>query len=113
MAAELHLAAGAEEVWTPLPGAGPLRSRADARRLPGGRWTGRDLKLSAHHPLGTARMGSDHRRSVVDGHGRVHGIGGLAVVDASALPGSPGVNPQVTIMALATRSARRLAEDLA
>jgi choline dehydrogenase-like flavoprotein len=37
---------------------------------------------------------------------------GLFVVDGSAVPSSLGVNPQVTIMALATRAAERIATRL-
>jgi choline dehydrogenase-like flavoprotein len=81
-------------------------------RITEGRWTAADLKLSAYHPMGTCRMGKDPRSSVVDEHGRAHDLPGLVVTDASVLPGSTYVNPQITIMALATRSARRLATEL-
>ena len=40
---------------------------------------------------------------------QVHGIPGLYVADGSAVPSSPQVNPQVTIMALAVRLGRALA----
>jgi choline dehydrogenase-like flavoprotein len=62
--------------------------------------------------MGTCRMGSDPQSSVVDGYGRAHDVPGLVIADASVLPGSTYVNPQITIMALATRSARRLASEL-
>ena len=41
----------------------------------------------------------------MDGDGAMHGVDGLHVADASVIPGSPGVNPQITIMALASRLA--------
>ena len=59
----------------------------------------------AFHPLGTARADADPSRGVVDGDLRLHGVEGLYVCDASAVPSSLGVNPQITIMALATRLA--------
>ncbi|HEU4731178.1 MAG TPA: GMC oxidoreductase, partial [Kofleriaceae bacterium] len=71
-----------------------------------------DLDLSAYHPLGTARMGRDPQSSVVDPDHRVHDVEALYVVDGSAVPTSLGVNPQVTIMAMATRAAERIAGAL-
>jgi choline dehydrogenase len=41
---------------------------------------------SAYHPCGTCRMGAEHDGAVVDPQGRVHGIAGLRVVDASIMP---------------------------
>ncbi|OQY98956.1 MAG: hypothetical protein B6D41_01925 [Chloroflexi bacterium UTCFX4] len=51
--------------------------------------------------------------SVTDGEGRVHNVPGLYVADASLMPGSTAVNPQMTIMALATRVARKILETQA
>jgi len=62
------------------------------------------------HPLGTARAHRDRRRGVVDGHLRLHGTRGVHVADGAAVPGPLGVNPQITIMALATRLAHHLLE---
>ncbi len=94
---ELFRAAGAREVYLPLPaGVTPARARA------------RDLKLLAFHPLGTARADADPARGVLDPDLRVHGVEGLYVADGSVMPSSLGVNPQITIMALATRLAYHL-----
>ncbi len=41
---------------------------------------------SAYHPCGTCRMGTDTNKAVVDAQGRVHGIDGLRIVDASIFP---------------------------
>jgi len=62
----------------------------------------------AFHPLGTARADGDPLRGVVDADLRVHGLEGLYVADGSVVPSSLGVNPQLTIMALATRLAFHL-----
>jgi choline dehydrogenase-like flavoprotein len=62
----------------------------------------------AFHPLGSARAGADPENSVVDPELRVHGVPGLYVSDASVVPTALGVNPQITIMTLATRLAFRL-----
>ena len=112
LAAEIYLAAGAEEVHTLLPAMPPVRKREELARITGGGWTAADLKLSAYHPMGTCRMGSDPRSAVVDEHGRSHDVPGLVIADASVLPGSTYVNPQITIMALVARNARHLAASL-
>jgi choline dehydrogenase-like flavoprotein len=112
LACELYLAAGASEVQSLLPGLPPIRRREHLRWITEGRWKAAHLKLSAYHPMGTCRMGADPRASVVDEFGHVFGVPGLVVADASVLPGSTHVNPQITIMALATRIGRRLAEEL-
>jgi choline dehydrogenase-like flavoprotein len=94
---ELLEAAGAREVYLPLPdGVPPERARL------------RDLKLMAFHPLGTARADARASHGVIDGDLRVHGAEGVYVADGSAVPSSLGVNPQMTIMALATRLAFNL-----
>jgi choline dehydrogenase-like flavoprotein len=67
-----------------------------------------DLKLMAFHPLGSARMDARPAHGVLDGDGRVHGTEGVYVCDGSAIPSSLGVNPQITIMTLATRLAHHL-----
>ena len=112
LATEIYLAAGAEEVHTLLPGLPSIKKREELSKITGGHWTATDLKLSAYHPMGTCKMGSDARTSVVDAHGNAHDVPGLVITDASVLPGSTYVNPQITIMALATRSARHLAAEL-
>jgi choline dehydrogenase-like flavoprotein len=62
----------------------------------------------AFHPLGTARADASPASGVLDPDLRVHGVDGLYVSDASAVPSSLGVNPQITIMALASRLAYHL-----
>lgn len=60
-----------------------------------------------YHPLGGCVL-----RSATDAYGRAKGYDGLYVVDGSLVPGSIGVNPFVTITALAERTmARVLAQD--
>jgi choline dehydrogenase-like flavoprotein len=94
---ELFEAAGAREVYLPLPhGVEPERARVQ------------DLKLMAFHPLGTARADARPTHGVVDGQLRLHGVEGVHVADGSVVPSALGVNPQITIMALATRLAYHL-----
>ena len=58
--------------------------------------------------MGTARAGTDPGWAVCDPFGAVHDTVGLTVADASLFPGPVGVNPMLTIMALATRAAERM-----
>jgi choline dehydrogenase-like flavoprotein len=59
------------------------------------------LRLAGFHPSGTAAAGSDPSCHPVDPAGRLRGIDGVWVADGSVLPSCPGVNPQVSIMAIA------------
>jgi choline dehydrogenase-like flavoprotein len=61
--------------------------------------------------MGSARAGTDAKTSVCDPHGRVRGVSNLYVADASLFPTSVGVNPMVTVMAMATRIARAVQDD--
>ncbi len=108
----VFLAAGAERVLVPVHGFNEIHTEADLARFRQTRLKPRDVEVSAYHPLGTARMGADPRSSVVDAEHQVHDTPGLYVVDGASVPSSLGVNPQVTIMALATRAADKLAARL-
>ncbi len=57
--------------------------------------------LFSAHQMGTCRMGSDPRHAVCDHRGEVFGVRGLYIGDASAFPLSSGVNPMITVMAMA------------
>ena len=97
--ARVMLAAGAGEVE--LGGGAPqVRSEAE---LPSAmeKLNVRRLRLAGFHPSGTAAAGSDPSRHPVDPEGRLRGVDGVWVADGSILPSCPGVNPQVSIMALA------------
>ena len=109
----VYLAAGAEELYTGVRGHQIVRTPQDLTRLRQARLQARDFELTAYHPLGTARMGADPRQSVVGPDLQAHDLPGLYVCDGSVLPSSPAVNPQLTIMAVARRAARALADKLA
>lgn len=107
--AEIYFAAGAREVFLPvlgLGGLGPdsLRS-VDLEHIPK-----RQLECSSQHPLGTCRMGTSPESSVVDPDGQVWELPELYIADGSIVPSSLGVNPQLSIMSLATRVAWKLRE---
>ncbi|MCF6526075.1 GMC family oxidoreductase [Streptomyces sp. JJ36] len=97
---EVLFAAGAEEVLTGVPTAPRARTPAEldsvlAELCP------RRLHLSAYHPTGTVAAGADPARAPADPAGRLRGVRGVLVADASVLPGCPEVNPQLSIMAAA------------
>jgi len=58
------------------------------------------------HPVGTARMGpAGDPLAVVDQHGRVHGLEGLYVADASIMPNIPRANTNLTCIMIGERIA--------
>ena len=61
------------------------------------------------HALGSMVTGSDPQTTVVDPHGKVHGMEGLYVGDGSILPRSSRVNPALTIYAWGLRLGEHLA----
>jgi choline dehydrogenase-like flavoprotein len=104
---ELYWAAGARALYTPVEGVGELLD-GDVQTLRERRVRARDLTLMAFHPMGTARADARRDHGVVDADLKLHGCEGVYVADGSVVPSSIGVNPQITIMALATRLAYHL-----
>jgi choline dehydrogenase-like flavoprotein len=103
--ARVFFAAGARAVYLPVLGFEELRSLADVERLERASVPVRHMDLTAYHPLGTARMGVDPLKSVVNPDHELHDLNNLFVCDGSVVPSSLGVNPQVTIMAMSLRAA--------
>jgi choline dehydrogenase-like flavoprotein len=109
-AARLYLAAGAEEVFLPINGTSPMRSEADLAVLDATSFDPRSLSLLyGVHLFGGACMADAPERGACDESGRVFGVAGLYVTDASSLPSNTGVNPQVTVLANALRIAQGVA----
>jgi choline dehydrogenase-like flavoprotein len=111
--ARVYLAAGAKVVLPLIHGFDELRGEADLARLRQARLKARDFEPTAYHPLGTACMGIDPERSVVGPDHLAHDVPGLYITDGSVMPSSLAVNPQVTIMAMATRAAGTIARAIA
>lgn len=61
--------------------------------------------IGVKHASGTCRMGRDRASSVVDGKGRVHGLVGLSVADASLMPTLPRANTALPTMMIAEKIA--------
>ena len=108
----LHHAAGAGEVFTAH--SRDLRWRrgddfdAFLERVQEASYDPNDVACFTAHQMGSCRMGTDPAESVADGRGQLHDVQGVWIGDASAFPTAPGVNPMVSIMALAHRTAGEL-----
>jgi choline dehydrogenase-like flavoprotein len=87
----------------------PERRRAFADTILTSSPASNRLAVFSAHQMGTCRMHRDATAGVVDENGRVHGVNGLYVADASVFPLASGVNPMLTIMALAHRTASGIA----
>lgn len=106
LSCRLLFEAGAKQVFIPVHGFDTLNSPDDISKIDDSRIVSGDLELSGYHVQGTLRMGADPHVAVVDEDGAVHGVEGLYVADASLFPTSSRINPQHTVMALATWIAR-------
>ena len=107
---ELFFAAGAHSVLPPIDRVGMLTG-GDLTPVRDAEIRPHDLTLMAFHPMGTARADARPAHGVVDADLKLHAADNVYVADASAIPSSIGVNPQITIMALATRLAYKLLEQ--
>lgn len=69
------------------------------------------LLVGSAHPQGGNRMGDNKEECVVDSDCKVFGFRNLYVCDASVFPTALGVNPQLTVMALATITAKKISKN--
>ncbi len=110
----LHAAAGAQEI---VPFAATARRWragedleafiAEMQSLPLG--VGGHRLFSAHQ-MSSCRMGTDPATSVANPWGELHDTPGVYIGDASALPTATGVNPMISTMAMAHRTATAIAQ---
>lgn len=106
--ATLHFEMGAQKVILPFSNLHVAESADDLTQIERTQRSRSTIELFTVHLMGTCRMGSRPRHSVVNLNGQLWDLPGCYVADASLFPTAVGVNPQVTIMALATRVAQRL-----
>jgi choline dehydrogenase-like flavoprotein len=113
--ARLHHAAGAAEIFTLH--ADPVSWRrgedfdAFVREIEAAPYGPLDIVCFTAHQMGACRMGKDPATSVADGFGQLHDTKGVWIGDASAFPTAPGVNPMISIMSLAHRTAGHVVES--
>ena len=105
--ARVMFAGGAREVFVPVHGVGRHTNPESLyAALQPAEIT--DFSLYASHPMSTAAMGLDPKKSVVSPSGETHNIPGLYIADASVFPTSLGVNPQMTTLVIGTQIGRRM-----
>lgn len=109
---EMAWAAGAKELFPVCVRNPHIRNRDEWRGFVEMEPKASDFMLMSYHPLGTCKMGKDPRTSVVGLDHETHDVERLFIVDGSTVPGPLGVNPQLTIMALANRAAECIADKL-
>lgn len=100
---ELLFAAGATRLYPSVEGMAPIDRREDLVRL----WdevTASRTQLMTIHLFSSVGMGERRDLTGADSFGRVWGFDNLRVNDASLLPDAPGVNPQGSVMAIASRN---------
>jgi choline dehydrogenase-like flavoprotein len=102
---EVYQAAGARKVYPFAVGHEDVTTKDALERLRRSRLKAGDFDVTAFHPLGTCRVGTDPRASCISPDHEAHDVGGLYVTDGSAVPSALGRNPQMTIMAMALRAA--------
>jgi len=119
-AARMHEAAGAQRIFSSQSdwvaydptrdgAAGRARFMADADAC--GYGPGR-VQLGSFHIMGSARMGGSPKTSACDPNAQTWDVRDLYVLDGSAFPTASGVNPQISIQAIAHMGARSLAARL-
>ena len=109
---EMLVAAGARRLYPGVLGVGSLEPRRGLDAFRKLEVSASDMALVSYHPLGTCQMGTDRRTSVVGIDHQCHDVPGLFIVDGSTVRGPLGVNPQLTIMAIAARAADQISPQL-
>jgi len=102
----LQLAAGAEEVWSLHAQPLLFRGESDLAQLATASFGPLDHTMFSAHQMGGCAMGESPERAVVNSRGRHHDFDNLWVADGSVFPTALGVNPQITIYAIARLIAR-------
>jgi choline dehydrogenase-like flavoprotein len=110
--AKLQRAAGAQEIITfyqqPLSWREGEDFEAFLGEIERGSLQANDVAAFTAHQMGSCRMGADPSESVADGRGELHDTPGVWIGDGSAFPTAPGVNPMISIMSLAHRTAQNI-----
>jgi choline dehydrogenase-like flavoprotein len=82
-----------------------IRNESDIAQIARAGFGANRHTLFSAHQMGGCQMGADPGASVVDAHGRHHDLDNLWITDGSIFPTSLGVNPQLSIYAIARKLA--------
>ncbi len=103
---------GAKSVITSHIDIPEIRNRADIPKIKDAvRNNPNGLMVGSAHPQGGNKMGDNSEECIVDSDCKVFGFKNLYVCDASVFPTALGVNPQLTVMALATITATKIGKN--
>lgn len=108
LSARVSFAAGAKKVYMAHVDAPVMYDPKQVEELDRLRFEANRIVLYSAHQFSTCRMGPDPKTAVTDAYGQMHGMENLYISDTSLFPTSLGYNPQLTMMALATRNAAHL-----
>lgn len=111
LSGEIFLEAGAECVIPNTFTYHECHTKSDLQRIREWVRDSSDITLGTGHPQGGNVMSRDPKLGVVNDEFKVYGYDNLFVCDASVFPGSIGVNPQLTVMALAHYAAPFVAQQ--
>jgi choline dehydrogenase-like flavoprotein len=103
--ARIYFAAGALDVHLGIAGVGPLPSLAHVDEVLS-KVPISSMSIYASHPMSTCRMSHDKKQGVLRPNGETWDIRNLVLADASALCTSLAVNPQITVMTVASQLAK-------
>lgn len=110
--AKMWFSLGAKKIIVPHRGLSSISSKEDIPKLMDAIINDpKNLLLGSAHPQSGNKIGNNGNDSVVDSNCRVHGFNNLYVCDASVFPTAVGVNPQISVMTVASIIASRIAKD--
>jgi choline dehydrogenase-like flavoprotein len=109
--AKIFFAAGAKKVITGHIQKTVLESTDDLHLIDERGFGLGSFRTASAHPQGGNRMGTSKKNSVVNSYCRSHDIENLYICDASVFPTPLGVNPQLTVMTIASLAAKKILEQ--
>lgn len=116
-AVQIAEAAGAKRIWSQHTRRVEYRPKTESidgylRQCSAAGWKSGQFTFYTTHHLGTARMGGSPATSATDPDGATWDVRNLIVADGSCFPTATGVNPTISIEAVAYMNAKRLAAAL-